>query len=64
MDMYSADMEYRLDWRAELEPLYEDMVFWRERGCWKEEAEDVDVRDGVCSMTDDMLTRNTTVVGR
>lgn len=55
MDMYSADMEYRLDWRAELEPLYDDMVFWRERGCWKEEAEDVDVRDGVCNMTEDML---------
>lgn len=28
------------------------MVFWRERGCWKEEAEDVDVLDGVCNMTD------------
>lgn len=28
------------------------MVFWRERGCWKEEAEDVDVLDGVCNMMD------------
>lgn len=52
MDMYSADMEYRFDWRADREPSYEDMVFWRERGCWKEEADEVDVRDGVCNMTD------------
>lgn len=31
IDMYNADMEYRFDWRADREPSYEDMVFWRER---------------------------------
>lgn len=44
--MYSADMEYRLDWRAEREPSYEDMVFWRDKG-WKDEDEAVDALDGV-----------------
>lgn len=51
MDMYNADMEYRLDWRADLVPSYEDIVFCREIG-WKDEEEAVEARDGVCNMTD------------
>lgn len=46
MDMYSADMEYRFDWRAERVPSYEDMVFWRDSG-WKEDEEAVEALDGV-----------------
>lgn len=46
IDMYKADIEYRLDWRAEREPSYEDMVFWRERG-WNEDEDAVEARDGV-----------------
>ena len=46
IDMYSADMEYRFDWRADREPSYEDIVFCRERG-WKEEEDAVEARDGV-----------------
>jgi len=44
--MYSADMEYRFDWRAERDPSYEDIVFWRDRG-WNEEEDAVEARDGV-----------------
>lgn len=51
MDMYSADMEYRFDWRAERDPSYEDIVFCLEIG-WKDEDEAVEARDGVCSITD------------
>lgn len=52
MDMYNADMEYRLDWRADREPsCEEDIVFCRESG-WYEEADEVDVLEGVCNMTD------------
>jgi hypothetical protein len=46
IDMYSADIEYRLDWRAEREPSYEDIVFWRESG-WNEDEDAVEARDGV-----------------
>lgn len=52
MDIYNADMEYLLDWRADREPSCEDdMVFCRVIG-WKEDDEAVEAREGVCSMTD------------
>jgi hypothetical protein len=50
MDMYSVFMEYRFDWRTDLAPSCDDMVFWRETG-WKEEEEAVDARDGFWSIT-------------
>jgi hypothetical protein len=49
MDRYKAVTEYLFDWRTEREPSCEDMVFWRETGM-KDEDEDVDARDGACSM--------------
>lgn len=52
--MYNADMEYRFDWRADREPSYEDMVFWRDRA-WYDDEDAVEAREGVCSITD-MLT--------
>jgi hypothetical protein len=60
IDMYNADMEYRFDWRAEREPSYEDMVFWRERA-WEEDEDAVEAREGVCSITD-MLTMESDTV--
>jgi hypothetical protein len=59
MDRYSAVTEYRFDWRTEREPSWEDMVFWRETGI-KEDEEDVDARDGACSIETAMVS----VVGR
>lgn len=52
IDIYKADMEYLLDWRADREPSWEDdMVFCREIG-WNEEEDAVEAREGVCNMTD------------
>jgi hypothetical protein len=45
MDMYSVVIEYRFDWRTDLPPSWDDIVFWRETG-WKDEEEAVDARDG------------------
>lgn len=42
-------MEYRLDWRTDLPPSWEDIVFWRDTG-WKEDEDAVEARDGVASM--------------
>lgn len=41
--------EYRFDWRTEREPSCEDIVFWRDTGM-KDDDEDVDAREGACSM--------------
>lgn len=49
MDRYSAVTEYLFDWRTERDPSWEDIVFWRETGL-KDEEEEVDARDGACSM--------------
>jgi hypothetical protein len=49
MDRYSAVTEYRFDWRTEREPSCEDIVFWRETGM-KDDEDDVDARDGACSI--------------
>lgn len=49
MDRYRAVTEYRFDWRTEREPSCEDIVFCRETGA-KDEEEDVDAREGACSM--------------
>jgi hypothetical protein len=43
--MYSVVMEYRFDWRTDLAPSWDDIVFWRDTS-WKEEEEAVDARDG------------------
>lgn len=43
-------MEYRFDWRAEREPSWEDMVFWRVKG-FPEEEDAVDALEG-CNLTD------------
>jgi hypothetical protein len=50
MDRYSAVTEYRFDWRTERDPSCEDIVFWRETGMKEEDVEDVDARDGACSI--------------
>jgi hypothetical protein len=49
MDRYRAVTEYLFDWRTERDPSWEDIVFWRETGL-KDEEEEVDARDGACSM--------------
>jgi hypothetical protein len=49
MDRYSAVTEYRFDWRTEREPSCDDIVFWRETGM-KDDDDDVEARDGACSM--------------
>jgi|TARA_R110002003_G_scaffold63_6_gene5846 hypothetical protein len=54
MDRYRAVTEYRFDWRTEREPSCEDIVFWRETGM-KDDDEDVDARDGACSIETAML---------
>jgi hypothetical protein len=50
MDRYSAVTEYRFDWRTERDPSCEDIVFWRETGTKDEEVDDVDAREGACSI--------------
>jgi hypothetical protein len=50
MDRYSAVTEYRFDWRTEREPSWEDIVFWRETGTKDEVVDEVDAREGACSM--------------
>jgi hypothetical protein len=55
MDRYSAVTEYRFDWRTEREPSCDDIVFWRETGMKEEDVEDVEAREGACSMETAML---------
>jgi hypothetical protein len=50
MDKYNAVTEYRFDWRTERDPSCEDIVFWRETGMKDEEVDDVDAREGACSI--------------
>lgn len=50
MDRYSAVTEYRFDWRTEREPSWEDIVFWRETGTKDEVVDEVDAREGACSI--------------
>lgn len=45
MDKYKAVTEYRLDWRTDLEPSADDIVFWRDTGM-KEEEDEVDALEG------------------
>jgi hypothetical protein len=54
MDRYSAVTEYRFDWRTEREPSCDDIVFWRETGM-KDDEEDVEAREGACSMETAMV---------
>jgi hypothetical protein len=61
MDRYSAVTEYRFDCRTEREPSCEDIVFWRETGM-KDDDEDVDAREGACSM-DTAMVKATGAVG-
>jgi hypothetical protein len=49
MERYRAVTEYLFDWRTERDPSWEDIVFWRETGL-KDEEEEVEARDGACSM--------------
>jgi hypothetical protein len=50
MDRYSAVTEYRFDCRTERDPSCDDIVFWRETGTKDEEVEDVEAREGRCSI--------------
>jgi hypothetical protein len=50
MDRYSAVTEYRFDWRTEREPSWDDIVFWRETGTKDEVVDEVDAREGACSI--------------
>lgn len=43
-----------MDWRTERDPSCDDMVFWRETGM-KDDEEDVDAREGACSIDTAML---------
>lgn len=44
-----------MDWRTEREPSCDDIVFWRETGM-KDDDDDVDAREGACSMETAMLS--------
>jgi hypothetical protein len=55
MDRYKAVTEYRFDWRTERDPSCEDIVFWRDTGIKDEEVEDVDAREGACSIETAMI---------
>lgn len=48
--MYRVVIEYRFDWRTDLLPSWDDIVFWRDTG-WKEDEEAVLALEGVCNMT-------------
>jgi len=54
MDRYSAVTEYRFDCRTDRDPSCEDIVFARETGM-KDEEEDVEARDGACSIATDIM---------
>jgi hypothetical protein len=56
MERYSAVTEYLFDWRTERDPSWEDIVFWRETGL-KDDDDEVDARDGACSMETAMTER-------